>query len=239
MEKITIDIAGVIICIGINFKENVCRFREFLSDGIPVEVVSISEVRLAKEYLYLKKNYPHRSFNLIDSEFNALFRELSSILYNHGVIIFHGVLISKDNNGYVFTGPSGIGKSTHANNWVRIFGDDVTIVSGDKIALVKSPLGLYGYGTPWKGKERIGNNGHVKINAICYIKRGVQNSISPIQSEHFIDWFVAQVMLPHKSHHILRLVNQYNNIKSGVNFYELTCNQNPSSAVTAYLGINT
>ncbi len=47
----------------------------------------------------------------------------------------HGAVVSWKQEGYIFTAPSGTGKTTHVRLWKEHLGPDVEIINGDKPVL--------------------------------------------------------------------------------------------------------
>lgn len=62
----------------------------------------------------------------------AALRKIAEILPEYHRFLMHGVVVSWKDRGYMFTAPSGTGKSTHAVLWKKYLGDDVEIINGDK-----------------------------------------------------------------------------------------------------------
>ena len=98
-----------------------------------------------------------------------------------GRILFHGATIEYGGRAYIFTAPSGTGKSTHIRMWRTVFGDDVDIINGDKPLLrVDGRSGeVRAYGTPWAGKERWQRNVSAPLAGICVVTRAVDDGSYP------------------------------------------------------------
>lgn len=239
MQSIVVDIAGVIIRIHYFYEMNKKRYEPFESFREPHYDISISRSRLTEEMEQLKVSYSQKRISEAEAEDNALYRELSELLWKEGSLIFHGVLLSVEDKGFIFTAPSGVGKSYHAQLWASEFGDKVNIINGDKILLKNESGVLWGYGTPWKGKERIGNNSCVKIKAICHLNRGEINEIRRInRKSEAISWLVEQSMLKERQYYILSLIRWFNASLHNVELYELKCNMNSDAAIVAYTAMN-
>ena len=100
-------------------------------------------------------------------------------------MMLHASAVAVDGKAYLFSGQSGIGKSTHTGLWQQTFGDKVKLFNDDKPALRRLDDGWYAYGTPWSGKHGININMKVPIAGICFLKRGEENKIrrlSPIEA---------------------------------------------------------
>ena len=67
----------------------------------------------------------------------CLHENLALKLVYHDAFVLHASLISYKGKGYAIVAPRGVGKTVHTNMWKAKFGDDVTIINGDKIFLTK------------------------------------------------------------------------------------------------------
>ena len=88
-------------------------------------------------------------------------------LIQNGYTILHSACVEIEGNAFAFTGPSGIGKSTRAGNWCKLFGAEW--VSGDRPAINVSD-GIV-YGVPWDGKEAIYRNYSCPLKVILKVNR--------------------------------------------------------------------
>lgn len=89
----------------------------------------------------------------------------------------HSSAVEYEGRAYLFSGPCGMGKSTHTRLWQQIFGDAAVVINDDKPALRQIDGTWYAYGTPWCGKDGINQNKRVKLGGICFLRRGEENSI--------------------------------------------------------------
>lgn len=100
-------------------------------------------------------------------------------LVNFNGLMLHASAVEYKGLAYLFSGPSGIGKSTAANifcgeySGARIFNDD-------KPALRFVDGAWYAYGTPWCGKAGININTRVRIGGIIFLRRGEKNEIKKL-----------------------------------------------------------
>ena len=64
-----------------------------------------------------------------------------------GTVLFHAAVVSYQGRGYMFLGPSGTGKSTHARLWLKH-------IEGTELVNDDNPVVRDGvvYGSPWSGK---------------------------------------------------------------------------------------
>ena len=232
-------LGGLNIRIRFRYLENYKRYNDFITHDTPQIDIDISLERLSEEKNIMYSAYPERHFSDIDIEFNALYQDIPPILFQNGVITFHGVLVEMNNEGYLFSADSGIGKSTHARFWTEAFPEKARIINGDKPLLRLCDDGLYGFGSPWMGKENIGINKSVKIKAICFLSRNNYNVIHPLQKcSDTIERLIRQSMIKNREQILLNLYHWYNNILNCVEFYHMGCTNSIDAAIVAFKGMN-
>ena len=158
MVMFTVQLAGVNILINTVYTQTEMAFVDFITNEKYDYRIDVTIQRVNEERNLLQNTYPKKKFLDFEIEANALYRDIPKILIKENVILLHGVLICMEQKGYIFTAPSGTGKSTHVRLWRNVFGNKVKIINGDKPLLKLSDNGVFAYGSPWKGKEKIGFN---------------------------------------------------------------------------------
>ena len=98
------------------------------------------------------------------------------------VIVIHGAGIVIDGKGYVFFGPSGIGKTTISRLW-RDHGAE--LLNDDRVAIYATSDGSWRLaGTPWHGEEPIVSPRDVPLAGIIRLRQSTTldlRSLSPIE----------------------------------------------------------
>lgn len=107
--------------------------------------------------------------------FNALGLENNLLL--NGKAILHSSYITYQNEGIVFTAPSGMGKSTQADLWKKVFQNDVEIVNGDRSVIGEDHGRINVYGIPFCGSSKISKNKSVPLKGIVVLRQGKENRI--------------------------------------------------------------
>ncbi len=126
----------------------------------------------------------------------CIYRAIAEQLPQFDRFVFHGAAIEYEGEAYLFTAPSGTGKTTHINLWRKYLGDKVDIINGDK-PIIKVDDTATVYGTPWAGKEGYQHNASAPIGAICILKQSKTNSIVRLKNSEAINHLMRQVYLPH------------------------------------------
>jgi len=62
----------------------------------------------------------------------AVHRKISTAMVQYDTFLFHGSCVAVDGEGYLFTAPSGTGKSTHARLWREYLGERAVMINDDK-----------------------------------------------------------------------------------------------------------
>ena len=68
-------------------------------------------------------------------------RKFCSRAADYGIVLFHSCAVVCDEKAYLFTAPSGTGKSTHADLWCKLLGEKVKIlkmIDGKKFTIQRS-----------------------------------------------------------------------------------------------------
>lgn len=191
-KEITVRLAGINISVlsRSDYMERYCR--DYLSSGEPLFKVFASEEKIKEEMQNASEpttqNY---------AEALCIYREIAEKLPLYDRIVFHGAAIEYGAKAYVFTAPSGTGKSTHIGLWKDIFGDKVKIINGDKPILSLSGGVVTVHGTPYAGKERWQTNTSAPLGGICFLSQGKDNKIGPVKPKDAFTRLYLQTYKPY------------------------------------------
>lgn len=142
--------------------------------------------------LYKKDRYP-----TLDEDGVAYMESCSQFcgqLLHHSGLYLHSSAISFDGRAYLFSGPSGMGKSTHTRLWQQILGENAEVFNDDKPALRYIDGKWFAYGTPWCGKDGINLNKKVPLAGICFLRRGQENMIREMDAFEASSRILSQTM---------------------------------------------
>lgn len=106
----------------------------------------------------------------------------------------HASAVEYQGKAYLFSAPSGTGKSTHTRLWQACFGEHARIFNDDKPTLRRLDNTWYAYGTPWCGKDHININMKVPVAGICFLKQGPQNKIRRLSSQEAVNRILSQTI---------------------------------------------
>ena len=140
----------------------------------------ICEQDEAADIVICEKEYDINRWQVLAEE-DAIYLESGFQFYRKLLefdgMMLHASAVELEDKAFLFSGPCGVGKSTHATMWKEMYGDKVSLINDDKPALRRLEDGWFAYGTPWCGKDGININKKSKLGGICFLKQGVDNSI--------------------------------------------------------------
>ncbi len=165
----------------------------------------------------------------------AFFRKICEyVTANLDGVIFHSSAIMVDGKAYLFTAPSGTGKSTHTRLWRELLGERAVMVNDDKPIVRFVDGKFYVYGTPWMGKHGLGNNIRAEIKAICRISQAPENSIRKATSAEMLMVILNQTLRPKDASSMEKFLNLIEKMLENVDLYALGCNISKDAAELSY-----
>ena len=155
-------------------------------------------------------------------------------LLHFGGMMLHASAVELDGAAYLFSGPSGMGKSTHTRLWKSVF-PDARIFNDDKPALRNIDGVWYAYGTPWCGKNGININMKVPVAGICFLRRGEENSIKrlpPVMAAAAVVSQTVNSFVNEKGHRYM--MDNVTRLVTDIPIYELYSKPEPEAALLSY-----
>ncbi len=155
-------------------------------------------------------------------------------LLSHGGYMLHSSAVVVDGRAYLFSAPSGTGKSTHTSQWLKLFGERAYILNDDKPALRLTENCVTAYGTPWSGKSNLNVNTGVPVAGICVLERSEQNFIEPLDEGTAIFSILNQTLRPKEEAAMDTLLTYIDRTIATVPVWRMGCNISLDAAQTAY-----
>lgn len=211
------------------YTEKLCKNYEYIGEEPCAFSVAITGEDVAKEKA-LAPEFPDAYLESL-----ALFRKLCEycLEYANG-IIFHSSAIMVDGKAYLFTAPSGTGKSTHTRLWRELLGDKAVMVNDDKPIIRYIDGKFYVYGTPWNGKHHLDTNCRAEIKAICKIEQAKENRIAPLSTAEMLLTIFNQTIRPEDPAQMDRLLTLIDKLLTEVELYKLGCTISKEAAELSY-----
>lgn len=132
------------------------------------------------------------SFLKWNRSFVGLFA-LEHICLQFNAFLLHASYIIYKNQAIIFTGPSGIGKSTQAQLWADY--ENAEIVNGDRTLLMCKDGKWFASGFPVCGSSPYCKNKTTPIKAILCLEQGDRNSIEKLTSFQTIKRIYSQTFV--------------------------------------------
>lgn len=176
----------------------------------------------------------------------VVLRKIADIMPAYQCFLMHGTVVSWRGNGYMFTAPSGTGKSTHAALWKKYLENDVEIINGDKPFIRVENSGraqksadtqVYAYGSPWAGKEHWQKNTRVPLKGLCFLQRGKTNTIRKIQPTEAMPMLMPQVYCTNQPTMAAKVLDMLDVVFDEVPMYVLTCDMSEEAVRCSFEGM--
>lgn len=155
----------------------------------------LSTLENEPEIIIYENDYNPARWPGMDSQFLE-YVESGLMFYTHLLkfngLMLHASAVELDGKAYLFSGPSGTGKSTHTRIWQQTFGPAAQVFNDDKPALRRLDGKWYAYGTPWCGKDGINQNKKVPLAGICFLKQAAENRIRQLMPMEAIQRIISQ-----------------------------------------------
>lgn len=222
------QIAELVFEIHPRFEPLISHLKKYCYEGDtpPIATIELTD-RGLEAY---RKEYPKASDGLIEYMITgSLFYRT---LLSHSGILLHSSAVARDGKAYLFSAPSGTGKSTHTALWLKEF-EGAEIINDDKPALRLLDGTFYVYGTPWSGKTNLSQNKKFPLQAIAFLSRGEENKIAPMPSAKALHNLLSQTVRP-GGKAANNLFDMLENVITKVPIYEFSCNMEPAAAHISY-----
>lgn len=118
------------------------------------------------------------------------------IIY-HGGMVMHAVSINYQGESILFSGVSGMGKTTQADLWGEFTGSH--IINGDRATLVYRDGRLITTGSAWSGTSRIFSDETAPIKAIVFLEQAAFNQLIELTPQAALSYMVPRCFLPYYS----------------------------------------
>ena len=240
--KFTVKIADVAIEIVSLYDEVFRLCKDYITTESPDFCVQTDadDIAFERQKAMREAEYEHRQYHdFADSylETLAVYRKIAVGLLRYDAILMHGAVVGLDGKAYLFTAPSGVGKTTHTGFWLQKF-PDAFILNGDKPILRFRDGTVYACGTPWAGKEGIQTNRILPLRSICLLARGKENEIKPVAFGEIYPLLIGQTYRPTGAEEMTETLRLLKKIGEHTAFYLLKCNLDPNAALVAFEGMN-
>ncbi|MBQ1310306.1 MAG: hypothetical protein IIY55_00550 [Blautia sp.] len=210
-----------------------CRIfcKEYLApeeeQGPPVFLVDIVPRNIMRENDAAQGCFPvsdEEIYHYFDPgylETGAVHRKICENLPRFDTFLMHGAVAAYEGSAYMFTAPSGTGKTTRAELWLKEFPGSF-IVNGDKPLIRLDSRRAYACGTPWSGKEHWNVNTAVPLQAVFLLERtepGEKSSLEAIDTLEGYFKLLEQTYKPERAVSLQRTLLLLKSLEGRVKIY--------------------
>lgn len=148
--------------------------------------------------------------------------------------VLHSCAIEYKGKAYLFTGNSGVGKSTHAKMWRECFKNEVCYINEDKPIIRQLDGEFLACGNPFSGKYDNNKNIMLPIAGVCVIEKASKNSITQLDSKEAFSVLMSQTLTYLDGENISILLRLLDSFLRNVKVYRLQCTISKEAAKIAY-----
>lgn len=150
-----------------------------------------------------------------------------------GALLAHASCVSVGENGVLFTGFSGDGKTTQAKLWKQYNG--AQIINGDKIFIREINGVFYGCGLPWKGSSEFCLNRKTELKAIVILKKSKENKLTRLDSDKAAKLLIPHVFMPYwDDERLADAFDIFEKIVQNLSVFMLECRADEDAAKYTY-----
>lgn len=161
--------------------------------------------------------------------------EFSSALVHLEGFKLHASAVVLDKQAYLFSAPSGTGKSTHTALWCDYFGPERAYILNDDMPVVKwSGDGYMAWGSPWSGTSPLSRNAGALLKAIAFLERSDTDWIEPMISAQSIIRLMEETRRSREPGFMMKLMALLERLLETVPIYRLGCTMSFHAVQTAY-----
>ncbi len=231
----TYKIAGLTVSMSPKYEPLVSQIKPYLTEDTdnPQITLSVEDAFLEKK----QKENPHLDIGSCEYIFYGV--EFYYKLLDFNGFLLHSSAIEYEGNAYLFSAPSGTGKSTHTSLWAEKFGKDkVKFINDDKPVILFKDGKVYACGTPFSGKTNLNEDICVPIKGVCFLHRSDTNEIKRCESKDALRNIMNQTVRPSNAVRMSNLLSMIDKLMKTVPIYEMGCNISLEAAEVAHSAMN-
>ncbi len=237
----TVSLAGISIEIQSLYNDVYELCRDYLTGQSPDFCVAVAQADIDFEREKSASEAKHEGRPAVDFsngylETLAVYRKIAEKMLEYDAFLMHGAVVALDGKAYLFTAPSGLGKTTHTRFWLQKY-PEAFILNGDKPLLRMVQGQFFACGTPWAGKEGQNKNAMLPLGAVCALFRGKENHIERIPFDKVFPLVIGQTYRPGDAAQMKKTLELIGALGKCTRFYAMACNLDPDAARVAKEGM--
>jgi len=211
----------------------------FTEEGTLRNYIPLMEKNGCQMACLLRKNqrhilyYPASKWEYYSQELHLLhLLGIEEVLINHHALLLHSSVVKIGEDTVLFSGPSGIGKSTQARLWETYLG--AKVLNGDRCIIRKKENAFWGCGSPWSGTSGIYSKEKAPIKGIFILEQASTNSVRRLGIEAFKALYSQCIVNTWDRSFIEQITELLTGLLESVPIYELSCRPDKESVELAY-----
>lgn len=222
-----IKLADTVFCIHNHYKYSEKLCRDYITD----EPAKYEIVLTNEEIAFENKGNGKWSNGYLESL--AVYRKICCHLLEHNTVLFHCSALAIDGRAFLFTAPSGTGKSTHTRLWREYFGDRVVMINDDKPLLKIKDKKVMVYGTPYGGKYNIQTNTSAEVCGIVILYQAPENIAEKLDFKQAFPMLLNQTYKFEKAIQTFKVIELVKTLEN-LPVYRYGCNISDEAVTTIY-----
>ncbi len=165
------------------------------------------------------------------TEYSETAKVMYTAFLRFDAFFLHASAVELDGKAYLFSAPSGTGKSTHTAFWRQELGANV--INDDKPIVRMIDGVFYACGTPFSGKKDLSRNVCVPVGGIASLERASENGGCRLDTHKALWMLLNQTLRPKDITEYERLLVLLERAVTSIPFYTIRCVNDPSAAYAA------
>lgn len=155
---------------------------------------------------------------------------LEELLLKRNAMILHAAFVNTSYDGILFSGPSGIGKSTQADLWVKYA--NAKLINGDR-PILRNEKGVWkAYGSPYAGSSQCFKNESAKVRGIVILEQAEACRVERLDMvSAFCKVYAGMIVNTWNPDYVKKISELTEQLVKSVPVYRFFCNQD-KEAVT-------
>lgn len=216
-----ISVAGRVIAVHSQYSNVFSQCEPYICDLPPEIQITITDDDIRFERHEYRRMYPSQRDGYLETL--AVYRKICEEMLSYDTFLMHGAVVAVNNSAFMFTAPSGTGKTTHIKKWLEQV-DGAFVVNGDKPLLRISDNQVLACGTPWCGKEGLGQNAIAPLKAIILMERGEDNKIKEIPYSEAYSLLLQQTYWPSEADKKKKILELLSKLNGRLRFFKFVFN---------------
>lgn len=219
------EIAGLKVEMEPKFGRLTRQSESYQSSGVPVMKI--------KPELCDEKRTTMNGYTEEDREYICCSATFCRNLIPYGRFFLHASAVVCEGEAYLFSAPSGTGKSTHTALWRQLFPESY-ILNDDKPIIQSQKGRITVWGSPFAGKTNLHVNREVPLRGICFLKQGSENRIRRVTEEEALALLLRNTWRPPGNDRMNQLLDTMEQVVTEIEIYEMSCTREAEAARLSY-----